>query len=278
MSRKIQISTHTIPTAGKKMTIELPIGHKYGCISIHHPNITAAQGTSIEVKINGKPFQQFEDLQQIQDMNTHYNRPQQADWTDIWFERPELADSEDRLICGIGTADIRTLSIDMVVAAGAVNPETGFEVHAQVYANELLGLVTSIVSEGVPVTAAGSKVVPKMPQAANIAAYWIKKATQNITNVRLQRDAGGVVNDVIDSTKEYLENMQKAQSKPRVPVTAKYTVIDFIERGLLEDSLQGQLLQGASGAMPVNAIKGTFELGTAEDLTIITESIGEFRA
>ena len=278
MFKQIDVSTISQIVAGKKATINLDVGWKYLVVHVKRTNFTAAQATAVQVKANGKPFQQFNSLQDVEDINTHFNRPQIAGITSFFFARPELADSEDREITGIGTADLKTLQIEFVIDAAAVNPDV--EVKAEVDNNEPMGYITQIETSDIDLAKVGKNVVSKMPIGnGNVFAYFLKKPTDDFTDIKLDRIAGGVRETLIDSTQEFLEVAQKqAAEKPRVPPTGM-TAIDFVLSGVPEDAMQADsiLLPGDTEETVVDRISADLTVATAEVVTVITDSVGPFQ-
>lgn len=277
MSNQIVVSTFTKLNAGKKVTIDLDLGWKYLAVHIKRTNFTAAQALNYKLKINGKVRQELESLQVMEDMNTHYNRPQVAGFTTLFFSRPELADSEDRDATGLGTRDIRTLQIEFVLDAAVVSPDMA--VVADVTSNELLGWINHIESADIDILKVGKNVISKMPVGnGNVFSYFLGKATQDITDIVLKRTVDGDKNNVLESTKEFLEVEQKqAAMRPRVPVTATYTVVDFTTKGIPEDALQTDTLDiPGKGLLKIDRVAMDITVGTIEPLTVITESVGPF--
>lgn len=264
---------------GKKVTIPLDIGYKYLAVHIKYSGFTALQATNYALKINGKIRQDLSSLKVMENINTHYGRPQVAGVTTIFFNRPELSDSEDRDLSGLGTADIQSAQIEFVIDAAAVGP-AAVEVVADVTANENIGWITHFESSDIDLSKVGKNVVSKMPIGnGNVFAYFMEKATNDITDIVLTRVVNGAKNNILESTKEFLEVGQvQAPMKPRVPVTATVTVLDFTTSGIPEDALQSEYLRDAEGeVIPVERIGMDITAGSAEVLTVITESVGAFR-
>lgn len=279
MSRQIAVSDISALIAGKKVTINLDIGWKYLAVHIKRTNFTEAQAKNYRLKINGKIVQALASFDSINDINTHYNRPQVAGFTTIFFNRPELADSEDRDLTGIGTRDIRSCQIEFELDGAVVNPD--MQVVADVTTNENLGWIIHYESSDIDLPKVGKNVISKMPVGnGNVNSYFLGKPTDDITDIVLNRTVNGVRNNVIESTKEFLEVEQKqAPMRPRVPVTADWTVLDFTTKGIPEEALQTISVQlpGDSELSHVERIGLDITVGTAETLTVITESAGTFQ-
>lgn len=279
MSTQIKVSDISPIVKGKKVTINLDIGWKYNVVHIKR-NFDAVEGTNYALKINGKVRQELPSLQDIENINTHYNRPQVAGYTSIFFNRPELADSEDRNLSGLGTADVRSVQIEYIQAAGTVVAVPDIEVVAEVSTNENIGWITKLESSDIPLTKVGINAVNKLPVGdGNVFNYFLKKPTMDMTDIQLIRVVNGAKTTIIESTKAFLELQQKqAPMRPRVPVTASVTSLDFTTDGIPEEALRTNYVQlpGQSGLTPVERIGLNITVGTAETMTVITESVGQF--
>ena len=293
MPYPIKVSSVSPLVAGKKVTIDLDIGHEYLKIQLKRTNFTAVQATGFALKANGKIIQQLDNLQQMEDINTHYNLPQIAGVTTLYLTSPHMADSEDRDLNGLGTADARSLSIEFYLDGAVVAPD--LEVEAIVQANRPMGWVRFLEVNDISLDKVGKNVISKMPTGSgNVNNYFLGKATQDITDVTLTRVVGGSKQTVLESTKEFLEiNQAQAPMRPRVPVTASYTSLDFILSGVPQDALKTKRLWLNHEGNRHKDIKGTPEdrkyhknierigmditVATAEVLTVITESVGRYR-
>lgn len=279
MSNQIKVTDLSPIVSGKKVTINLDVGWKYLKLHIKRTNATALQCLSYALKVNGKIRQEMPSLADMEAINTHYGRPQTAGITTIFLARRELADSETRDLTGLGTRDVKSVQIEFILDAATVAPD--IEVVADVTANENIGWITKFESSDISLTKIGKNVVSKMPVGdGNVFAYFIQKATNDITDLNLVRVVNGAKTSVVESTKEFLEVDQKqAAMNPRVPVTATQTVLDFTVSGVSEDALQTEYVQrpGEDVLSAVERIGLNITVGSAETVTVITESVGEFR-
>lgn len=280
MARQIKVPNISPLVVGKKVTVDLDVGWKYLVLHLKRTGFTAVQALSYNLKINGKIVQSLDSLQDMEDVNTHYNRPQVAGVTSLFFKRPELADSEDRDLTGLGTRDIQSAQIEFVLDA-AIAGAVDLDVVAEVTTNENIGWITHYENSDIDLSKVGLNVVSKMPVGnGNVFAYFMAKTTNDITDIDLTRVVNGVKNNVIESTKEFLEIEQvQAPMRPRVPVTATKTVLDFTVSGVPEDALQTEsiLLPGESALSFVERIGMNITVGSAETLSVITESVGPYR-
>lgn len=278
MSQQIEVTDISPIVKGKKVTINLDIGWKYNVIHIKR-NFDAAEATNYALKINGKIRQELSSFADMEGVNTHYGRPQIAGVTTIFLNRPELSDSEDRNLTGLGTADVRSVQIEYVQAAGTVVLVPDIEVVAEVSTNENIGWITKFENSNIDLSKVGKNVVSKMPIGdGNVFSYFMQKPTNDITSIKLYRVVNGAKTTIIESTKEFLEVQQKqAPMKPRVPVSATQTALDFTTDGIPEEALQTEYVDiPDSGLTAVERIGLDITVGTAETLTVITESVGQF--
>ena len=264
--------------AGKKVVINLDMGYKYLKLQLKR-SFTAAQCLNPVFKKNGKPFASgWASLADLEDINTHFSRPQTAGYTTIYLERPELTDTEDRQATGWGTEDVRTLSVEFTLDAAVVAPT--LEVEASVAPNEPFGLVTMYEVADINLPAVGKNVVNKLPIGnGSVTAYFFKKTTHDITDLVLSRTINGAKTRAIESSKEFLELEQtQCAMRPRVPVTATVTVLDFILGGKLGTAFQTANLVMDGQQVPVERVALDVTVATAEVMTVVTESIGFFNA
>jgi len=277
MANQIKVTGLSPIVTGKKVTIDLDMGWKYLKVHVKRTNFTAAQATNYALKINGKIRQSLPSLADMEAINTHYGRPQVAGYTTIFFNRPELSDSEVRDLSGLGTRDIQTAQIEFILATGLTDPDV--EVVAEVVTNEDIGWITMFENSDIALTKIGANVISKMPEGSgDVLSYIMQKATDDITDLNLIRVVDGNKTSVIESSKEFLELEQKqAPMKPRAPVTATQTVLDFTTSGVPTDALKTDYIETPEGDLvPVERIGLNITIGSAETLTVITESIGKF--
>lgn len=279
MSKQIKVTTYNALVVGKKVTIDLDLGYKYLAVQIKRTNFTAAQATNYALKVNGKIVQSPGALSVMEDLNTHYNRPQTAGVTTLFFNRPELVNFLDRDFTGIGTQDIKTLQIEFILDASIGAAVPAIDVVAEVVQNEPIGHVTFLETSDIAMLAIGKNVIPRMPEGkGSVLNYFMGKTTMDITDLVMTRVVNGSKATIIDSSKEFLEIEQaQAAMRPRVPVTASYTAIDFFTDGLLTSALRTDAVDlPGIGLSPVERVGLDVTVGSVEPITCITESVGEF--
>lgn len=262
MAKILPINTTSAVTPGKTFTVEVPVNVTHEQIKFTLTNLTKLQVTDIKVKIGTKTFQEFDSLQELDDFNDYYNRQYLATESIFYFRRKELSEPAARNVTGLGLKNIPSCTIECKIDAAAVSPDIAVESLAGIA--QPLGLITKISRQTVPFVASGWNDIGKMPKIGKVVAYWLGKA--DVNEVVLKRDSV----EIINATKTSIESYAKAADEPRVPVTARFTTLDFILDGLLQNGLE--VLQYADGS-PVGSVHARLNLGTAGDVTVITESI-----
>jgi hypothetical protein len=262
MSKILPINTTSAVTPGKTFTVEVPVNVTHEQIKFTLTNLTKAQVTDIKVKIGTKTFQEFSDLVELDDFNDYYKRQYLTAESIFYFRRKELSNPAQRGITGLGLKNISSCTIECTIDAAAVSPDIAVESIAGIA--QPLGLITKISRQTVPFVASGWNDIAKMPKIGKVIAYWLGKA--DVDEVILKRDSV----EIINATKTSIESYAKAADQVRVPVSARFTTLDFILDGELGNGLE--VLQYADGS-PVGSIHARVKLGTAGDVTIITESL-----
>lgn len=246
--------------AGGTVTIDLPVGQTYHQVQLLLTNITAAQGTQIQVIAGTKVIQEFDDFAELDALNDFYARPQAGNYHTIWFDRPELHES-DRELTALGTIGLETVQIKFKVDAAAISPAVS--VRADRSIGTPVGLITKIKRAAYPFTSSGEVDMSKMPKIGKVVGLHYKKATDDITTLRIVRDEV----DQVETTVADLEEWQKQYG--RVPV-ANYVHYDFTMKGDLDHSLE---VQQYSDGMPVQEFYSKLTLGTAETVVLLSEHI-----
>ena len=262
MPKILPITTTSAVNPGKTFTVEVPVNVTHNQINFELTNLTKAQVTDIKVKIGTKTFQEYEDLQELDDINDYWNRPYEAGSSVFYFRRQEFSDPNQRGITGLGLLNIASCTIECKIDAAAVGPD--IYVESVVDIAQPLGLITKVSRQTVPFVAAGWNDISKMPKIGKVLAYHLKKP--DVDEVVLKRDSV----EQINSTKTRLEGHEKAADHPRVPITARFTHLDFILDGFPQNGLE--VLEYADKT-PVGSVHARVNLGTAGDVTVITESL-----
>jgi len=262
MAKILPINTTSAVNPGKTFTVEVPVNVTHELIKWSLTNLTKLQVTDIKVKIGTKTFQEYDNLQELDDFNDYYNRQYLASESIFYFRRKEMSDPAQRGVTGLGLQGVDSCTITATIDAAAVAPDITVESIAGIA--QPLGLITKISRQSVPFVAAGWNDIGKMPKIGKIIAYHLKKA--DVDEVVLKRDSV----EIINATKTSIESYEKAADEPRVPVSARFTHLDFILDGNLGSGLE--VLQYADGS-PVGSVHARLKLGTPGDVTVITESL-----
>ncbi len=216
--------------AGSQATLNLPLGLTYEQLIISYSGVTLAQMQDIEIVINGKTVQAFQDAQFIDDLNQYYGRGAAADGQLVlYFTRPELDNVIARRLTAIGTKDISTLSLQMDIDAGAAAPVVS--VSAVQSAQQPLGSIVKYKRFATSFATSGEQEIDNIPRSgARIAAMHLLKA--DVSNVEVE------VNSVLmyEASKTLSEKLQSDEG--RSPVSAKMTTVDFILDGDVSHTLQ----------------------------------------
>jgi len=251
---------------GGTVTITLPLGMTYHQVQMLRTNLTAAQCTQVQVYIGTKVVQEFDDLEEMAALNAYYKRPQTGNYDSFWFDRPEL-DEQDREITAIGTLDVSNFQIKFKVAAAAVAPS--ISVRADRSIGTPLGVFTKIKRSPYPITSTGEVDLTRMPKIGKVIAEHYKKATDDMTALRVVRDEV----DQIESSIVDLEEFQKQYG--RVPqafyVHNEYTIKGDITRALIVD--QYDPMPGEVRGRPVQEYFAKATVATAETIVLITEHL-----
>lgn len=218
--------------AGGQFTLECPVRPTYEKLTLALTNITPAQLTDIEVRVNGKAIQTFKNAERVNYLNAYYQRVVTAGFIDLWFSRPEMATVTEQRMTGLGTADIQTLTIVGKIDAASVGPvivATAIRSEPQP-----LGMVTKIRQFPMSSAVSGQIDIDKIPigstrAPAVIAAIHLFKA--DISKVEVQANNA----KVYELTKTTAEHNQS--SRKRTPQTAVATHVDFVLEGAIREAL-----------------------------------------
>lgn len=222
-------------SAGSTAVLNLVIGPTYDSIVMTYSGVTQAQIKNIKLKANGKDFQTFKDAAELQNINKYWGRPDDAaGFLTFWFVRPEMALLSDQRLTALGTADLKTLSIEFDIDASATAPV--ISASAVMSESQPFGVCTKVKAYTSATAVAGLKEIDNIPLGgARIIGIHNFKADISHSEVR--------VNDSVafDVDKTLAENIQKKANTPRVPLTASCSHIDWILEG---DPSQAMVTQG----------------------------------
>lgn len=220
---------------GATCTLEIPLGLCYNFFLLNLTNITLAQLTNIEVRINGKAVQEFADGTELDNINKYHGRQAFENGVlPLFFMRPEMVLPIEKNVTSIGTSDISTFSLHADIAAACVSP--AIDVYAQQSAQTSLGTITKIRAFPASSATSGDFEISNLPRSgARIACVHLFKA--DVSHVLVKADG----REAVDMPKTVLEQMQKVFGK--TPITATCTHVDFVVNGNVQDSLITQGLQ-----------------------------------
>ncbi|HEY1022555.1 MAG TPA: major capsid protein P2 [Flavisolibacter sp.] len=267
MAKKmISLPSMSRVTPGSTAILDLPIGPTYEQLifSASGTGLAATHFGGIRLLIDGTVRRTHKDLQRLMDLNGYYNQSvDSATEFMVHFIRQEFASLADELTPGLGTQDLRTLTIEIDILAGA---PANIAMSAAAFVDtepQPLGVYTQIKEYTLPVSAAGDVDWDKLSRAnANVyqAVHFFKS---DVTKVYFEVDSFKVA----DFTKAQLERIQRsARPIARVPVTAKASTLDFNIRGAVSDLLNMRNVKDSRFRLTVGSA-GTIEIVT-EELTM----------
>lgn len=223
---------------GATCTLDLPLGLTYDFLVLQcGGDLTVDTLENIQVRINGKTVMEFKDGNELNDINEYHGRVSQTSGAIIiWFMRPELTLSSERMVTAIGTSDITTLSFQCGIKSNAGVASPKLTIYAQQSAQTTLGVINKIRAFPRSAATAGDFEISNIPRSgARIAA--IHMFNSGISSVVLKADG----RDAIDATDVTLSRMQEAQGKD--PSDNSFTTIDFVSSGDIQDALITEGLQ-----------------------------------
>lgn len=213
--------------AGNTATLDCPIGLTYDALFITLTNITLAQLTNIEIRVNGKTIQEFADGEELNALNVYHGRRTFSNGVlPLYFIRPEMTLPIEQRMTALGTADLATLSFHADVAAACSSP--AMVVRAQLSAAEPMGVITKIRRFPRAAAAAGEFEFANAPKLGRIACVHFKKS--DVSNVLIKVDS----RETVDASKTVLSEVQAGFGKT---AQTGYTHADYIMNGLIQDSL-----------------------------------------
>lgn len=244
--------------AGSTATLEIPVSSTFDRIFIEAEGVTEAQLKNWEIRINGKPVQQFKDAVLIRRLNDYYGRGTDDGVVDLWFIRPEFDNQDLRRMTAIGTEDVQTFDIRVDIDSAASSPKlTAYAVRSP---QTKLGLVTKIKNYPTSAATAGVKDIDNIPKEGRCAAiHFYGKA--DISKLTVQADS----RSIYELSKSLGEKIQR--NAGRTPLGTNGTTVDFVTE---KHPLQGLAMR------QVNDLRFKPELDTAGALDVIVEYITSF--
>lgn len=264
MAKKIlSLPSMSRVTPNSTAILEIPVGPTY------HHILFNASGTAlaishfggVRVLIDGNEYQRFASLQDLIDLNAYYAKS--ADTATEWmlhFKCDEYDALEFRRAPGFGTADVKTMTIEIDILAGA---PANVAMSAMAFldtARQPLGVYQKVRLTPFSSASAGDVVFDKLNRGG-IVYQAIHLFKSDITKAVMEVDG----TKIVDSSKTNLERLEKnCWPRARVPLTAKATHLDFLLQGDASDLLNTQGVQD---------LRLTMTLGTSGSINIYTEEI-----
>ena len=275
--RTIKLPSLTPPAPGAKTSVKLPLGPTYYKVKFTATSASAGLAVGaigqIEVLFNGKTKMKFANLQRLIDINTYYGRTtdsvtaSQVEFT-LHFFRAELMDIIYQRLPGIGTQDLQTLHIEIMLDATA---PADIQIVGEAQIDPIpqpVGAFYNVREYPFSSSVAGLVEVDKLVKGPFYAAMHLFKA--DVDSVIVEVNQNGDQVKVVDAAKTTLETLQKeAAPKARTPITAKATHVDFLLDGDLANALATDGLSDFRVYM---------ELGSAGSMDIVTETLDTIAA
>jgi len=218
--------------AGSTAVLNLPLGRTYENLKLEYSGITLAQMKNIQLKANGKTFQKFKDGNEIDAINKYYGRQAANGLLTLWFVQPEMKTARDERITALGTADLKTLTLEFDVDAAAANPQV--KAHALQSEASPFGLCTKILRFPVNSAVTGVQEIDNLPTgSARIKAIHLFKP--DVSKVELE------LNGFLAYEAEKRLSEQNQKDYGRIPQSAAATHLDFVLEG---DMSQAVVTQG----------------------------------
>jgi len=253
MQRIVKLPSVANVAAAATASLACPVGGViYDAIILTLTNITLAQLTNIELRLNGKPVQKFASGTELDQINQFYGRGASANGIlTLHLARPELALVEQQRLTSIGTADLATMDLQMEIAAGVTNP--GIVAHAvQSVGQAELGLITKVKRFPFNSAVSGQVEVDSIPRTgARIAAVHLVKSDVDAVEI----DVNSI--RVYEGSKTLGEQVQTQAG--RTPQTANMTHVDFLLEGDIWRALRTKGVQDLR-VRPTLGTSGAFDL------------------
>lgn len=257
--------------AGSRFTAEIPVGRTIERLIFQLGGTTfdATLLNLVRVLVNGKVIVELSGAE-ILALNDHYNRGDiDGNLFSLWFTRPEMNDSQQRAIAGLGTADVQTLTVEGDIAAGAVAPTV--TLYSEESGARNLGAFVYIRRFPRSFAAGGFQEIDTLPRngAAYLAMHVAHDGTALTATSNIELSVNG--NKIWDMPVAVGNAAITGNSSGRLRHTiTNYAHLDFNESGDLWDALN-------SAPTAVKDMRLRMNLAAAGSLTVITEALHDFR-
>lgn len=224
MQRQIPLSNIQNASAGKKAQIICPVGDTYDQIVLAYTGTAVARAdlTNIKVLASGEEIQFFTDGDELDWMNDFYGRADTAGYLTLHFNRKEMKGLSDERIYGLGTADQKSLVVEIDIDPTAP-ADFGLTADALVSAPQPLGVFCRVKKFNFNASVAGDLDITTLTMGPRIMAIHVVKADAESVLVKADEVT------IFDTTKVKAEVVQKNYG--RTPQTAKATHIDLCLEG-----------------------------------------------
>jgi hypothetical protein len=198
--------------------------------------VTNAQLKDIQIRVNGRVIQEFNDADEIAMLNDYYKRGSTPGYVDLWFIRPELVALKDQRMTALGTMDVQTLDISIDIDGAAANPV--IEAYAVMSEPAPLGVITKVKRFPLTFAAGGEQDISNLPMnGARIGAIHLQSSLE-ISKARV------VVNnvDVFEADAETAAQVQNIYQRVSDAASSVFH-IDWMLEGDLSQALITQGVQ-----------------------------------
>lgn len=232
---KMPSLTNVVP--GSTATLNCPIGRSYDrLIFEYNKEIGLEQIKNIRVEIDGKPVQEYKDVNQLTDINRYYGRYalgknsaiEDKRYFSIWFSRPEMNSLDHQRVTRLGTTGVQTFQVSFDIAEGAVNPS--IVAHAIQSDASPIGMITKVKQFVMSSSIAGQFEIDSIPKGPRILAVHFFK--NDISYVEVEQNS----RKIREGSRDLLTFLQR-ESKRNVESSKKITV-DFTLEADLYHSLE----------------------------------------
>lgn len=261
----IELPAFSPVAANTTVTLNIPVGPTYGKITLVRGGTTFNPEHMTEIRLKlGKTvvrtYRARSGGHELHDLNAFYGRIDSAGFTTIHFAKPEMDTLEQERLLGLGTGDLRTVTLEVDIGAATAPTLAAF---AEIIGtNEPVGLFEHVYRFPVSSSVAGNVEYPDLPREAFTALHFLKDdvtvAGQGIQRVEIELDRVRRY----EADKARGEEMQTHRG--RVPQSNYYQHVDFCPNGNIYDAL----LAGRA-----TDFRARVNYGAAGPLVIIAETV-----
>lgn len=224
MQRQIPLSNISNASAGNKAQIICPVGDTYDQVVLAYTGTAVARAdlTNIKVLASGEEIQFYVNGDELDEINDYYGRADSAGYLTLHFNRREMKGLSDERIYGLGTADQKSLVVEIDIDPTAP-ADFGLTADALVSAPQPLGVFCRVKKFNFNSNVAGDLDITTLTTGPRMMAIHLVKA--DISKVLVKADEV----TIFDTTKVKSQVVQKNYG--RTPQTATMTHVDFCLEG-----------------------------------------------